>query len=135
MKRFADAFLLMPCTAASALNAQIADGPGVTVAKTPNVRLQTDSLCVPAFPGTEGFGAKATGGRGGRVIAVTNLNDSGPGSLREAIDANGPRIVVFRVSATIPLKSSLNLRHADTTIADQRIRREDGESVARGLSV
>ena len=74
---------------------------------------------IPAFPGAEGFGAKATGGRGGRVIAVTNLDDSGPGSLREAIDAKDPRIVVFRVSGTIPLKSSLSLRNDDITIAGQ----------------
>lgn len=79
----------------------------------------TPSDLVPAFPGAEGFGAKASGGRGGRVIAVTNLDDSGPGSLREAIDARGPRIVVFRVSGTIPLKSSLRLRNGDITIAGQ----------------
>jgi pectate lyase len=74
---------------------------------------------VPAFPGAEGFGAKATGGRGGRVIAVTNLDDSGPGSLRAALEETGPRIVVFRVSGNIGLKSSLRLRNGDITIAGQ----------------
>jgi len=77
------------------------------------------SSFIPAFPGAEGFGAKATGGRGGRAIAVTNVDDSGPGSLREAIDAEGPRMVVFRVSGTIPLQSSLSLRYSDITIAGQ----------------
>jgi hypothetical protein len=59
-----------------------------------------------AFSGAEGFGAKASGGRGGRVIAVTNLDDAGPDSLRAAIDEKGTRTIVFRVSENIPLNSS-----------------------------
>jgi len=117
MKYFTHFFLLALC--ACEPHALAANSLGTTAAIIPDVNYQEQAARIPAFPGAEGFGAKATGGRGGRVIAVTNLNDSGPGSLREAIDAKGPRIVVFRVSGTIPLKSSLNLRHDDITIAGQ----------------
>ena len=72
-----------------------------------------------AFPGAEGYGRFARGGSGGRVIEVTNLDDSGPGALRAAVDAVGPRIVVFRVGGTIRLKSKLVIRNPYITIAGQ----------------
>jgi hypothetical protein len=71
-----------------------------------------------AFPGAEGFGRFATGGRGGDVHAVSTLDDSGPGSLREAV-GGGNRTIVFRVSGTIELKSDLVVRHSNLTIAGQ----------------
>ena len=72
-----------------------------------------------AFPGAEGYGAESIGGRGGRVIEVTNLNDDGPGSLREAVEVNEPRIVVFRVSGNIELESRLRIDCPYITIAGQ----------------
>ena len=72
-----------------------------------------------AFPGAEGFGRFSLGGRGGKVLFVTNLHDSGPGSLRAAIEADYPRIVVFKVSGTIELQSHLRIRHPRITIAGQ----------------
>ena len=74
---------------------------------------------LPAFPGAQGFGANTPGGRGGRVIAVTNLNDSGPGSFRAACEASGRRIVVFRVGGTITLDSKVKIESPYITIAGQ----------------
>jgi pectate lyase len=72
----------------------------------------------PAFPGAEGAGAQAEGGRGGEVVYVTNLADHGPGSLRDAVSKPG-RTVVFAVSGTITLEKRLNIEHPHITIAGQ----------------
>ena len=72
-----------------------------------------------AFPTAEGFGAQAKGGRGGKVIFVDNLNDSGSGSLRAALEAKGPRTVVFRTGGTIELKRGIKITNPYLTIAGQ----------------
>lgn len=74
---------------------------------------------IPAFPGAEGGGAYTPGGRGGKVITVTSLADSGPGTFREACETGGARIIVFNVSGIIRLKSPINIRAPYITIAGQ----------------
>jgi hypothetical protein len=72
---------------------------------------------IPAFPGAEGGGMYSFGGRGGRVIVVTHLNDDGPGSFRAACEAAGPRIVVFNVAGIIRLTNRIRVRAPYITIA------------------
>lgn len=106
---------------------RVCDNGAPPLCDTAAVTITVDPVTSPpvttagAFPGAEGFGAKATGGRGGRVIEVSNLNDSGPGSLRAALLATGPRIIVFRTGGTIVIKSDIELRadNSNVTVAGQ----------------
>lgn len=92
--------------------------PAVVVAQTPPPA--TAETALPAFPGALGWAARTPGGRGGQIIRVTNLDSEGPGSLRAAIEADGPRIVVFEVGGVIDLgKKTLRVRNPFITIAGQ----------------
>lgn len=72
--------------------------------------LPAGATAAPAFPGADGYGAGADGWAGGRLIAVTNLRDRGPGSLRRCMEAKGPRVCIFRVGGTIHLDTPLRPR-------------------------
>jgi pectate lyase len=72
-----------------------------------------------AFPGAEGFGAQTAGGRGGKILYVTTLADSGPGSLRSALESSGQRIVLFKVAGTITLNNDISIAQPYITIAGQ----------------
>jgi pectate lyase len=74
---------------------------------------------IPAFPGAEGAGAWTVGGRGGKTYIVTSLEDHGPGTLREAVEAAGPRTVVFAVAGIITIDTPLKINHPFITIAGQ----------------
>jgi pectate lyase len=102
------AFFLLLASSSEKCASPIDDGPP-----------KPEPSAVKAFPEAEGFGAAAVGGRGGQVIEVTNLNDSGSGSLRAAVAASGPRICVFRTGGTIALHSPLRISNPYITIAGQ----------------
>ena len=109
----------------------VSDGRGgtataaVTAAVSPAAGSATP---LAAFPGAEGFGAYATGGRGGSVVYVTNLNANGPGSLQWAIDQPGARYILFKVSGLI--NTQIHLTNGDVTIAGQT---SPGGITIRGL--
>jgi pectate lyase len=85
----------------------------------------------PAFPGAEGFGATASGGRGGQVLFVTNTNTSGPGSLQAALDTPGPRYILFRCSGVVDGAVEIPVGSSDFTIAGQTSPRG---IIVRGMS-
>ena len=108
-----NAFTLMPAV------------PRATVAQVPTLASQPG---IRAFPGADGFGARATGGRGGRVIYVTSLAREGPGTLSEALAAEGPRYVLFKVSGLID--ATPYIAKGNVTIAGQT---SPGGIIVRGI--
>ncbi len=108
----------------------------------------TDSCGVIAFPGAQGYGAGTVGGRGGQVITVSNLNDSGPGSLREALEnVNGPRTIIFNVQGEIKLRDEIKITSPYVTLAGQsapgagvvisgaRLKIETNDVIVRGMKI
>ncbi|MFP5485712.1 MAG: hypothetical protein ACLGHV_08620 [Gammaproteobacteria bacterium] len=108
-------------TATMHLPSLLIDGQAFTGVRVEGTQIEVLSVgaaaegTAQAFPGAAGFGAQATGGRGGRVITVTSLNANGPGSLQAALDEQGPRTVVFAVSGLID--AAIHLTRGDVTIA------------------
>ena len=84
----------------------------------PKLQQPASSNVAVAFPGAEGFGKYTTGGRGGKVYVVSNLNDKGAGSFREAAEAKGKRFILFSISGTIHLETKISIK-GDVTIAGQ----------------
>lgn len=102
-----------------------------------NGEVQTDETIsseLKAFPTAEGFAKNVTGGRGGKIYTVTNLNSSGPGSFVEALEASGPRIIVFAVGGTIELdyEQQVYVRNGNLTIAGQTAPANSGGITVKG---
>jgi hypothetical protein len=117
MKRVA---CLLPVIALTALALGCRTSADVSISSSqqePRAAPEATPKSLPAFPGAEGFGADTPGGRGGRVIKVTNLNASGPGSLQAACEAEEPRVVVFDVSGVI--RGDVMIAEPYITIAGQ----------------
>ena len=120
-----------PADRADGFTVTVIDGRGGTATAAVTVAISPTpdpSAPLAAFPGAEGFGAYATGGRAGSVIYVTNLNAAGPGSLQWAIDQPGARYILFKVSGLID--TQIHLTNGDVTIAGQT---SPGGITIRGL--
>lgn len=109
-----------PADRQDAFTVTVSDGIGAAAPVSVTVTVAADggvTGALPAFPGAEGFGASATGGRDGRVIYVTTLDAAGPGSLQWAIDQPGAKYILFKVSGVI--NTQIRLTNGDVTIAGQ----------------
>jgi pectate lyase len=108
----------MTASAKVTVSAPAASNPPPTTS-TPSTSASCPNAGCPAFPEVQGGGAESVGGRGGIVMEVTNLNDTGSGSLRACLEASGPRTCVFRVSGLITGKSRMQISNPYITIAGQ----------------
>ena len=120
-KSLKSVLLAMAMLTTAMVNAQVAETAAITPepGQIPPHPPRLPEQVIPAFPGAWGAGMFTQGGRGGDVYIVTNLNDKGPGSLREGLEAEGPRTVVFQVAGIIMLETDLNINHPYLTVAGQ----------------
>ena len=95
------------------------NSPPTTTPSPAPIIIPPTTTALKAFPTAQGYGSETIGGRGGKVFEVTNLNDSGTGSLREAVEATVPRTIVFKVAGYITLKSNIYVKSPFITIAGQ----------------